>query len=547
VGLYHHRLTRIYILTCIYLWVGWIVACTPPQVTQGLIAVTIHADGKAFQVQVQAGSTVQDALTTAELTPGDTDRSEPPIYTVLSDGSEIRLIRVREEYYIEQEVVPFEHQELRNEALPIGERILSQPGVNGIQEITYRRVIEDEVEVSNTVVKTEIIQEAIPEIIMVGSQTPFASLAITGRIVYLSAGNAWIMDGTTGNRQAVVTTSDLDGQVFSLSPDGDWLLFTRVMGEENTINELWAARMDSDPTLMVNLGVNNIVHFADWGSSLSIVGYSTVEPRTAPPGWQANNDLSIIGVSPSGTVSPARLEIDSNSGGVYGWWGMDFVWALDGERLAYARPDSIGIYDTRQDILQAIVNLLPFQTGSDWAWVPGVSWAPDGNILYSVAHIAVPGLEVPEESPRFDLLAIPLTGGSPVNLVADVGMFAYPEPSPLASSIISGTQQEGSIPVIENAYQVAYLQAIFPSQSDTSRYRLFVMDRDGSNRVGLFPSEGAAGMDPQRVVWSPTQMGEETSYWIGLLFQGNIWLVDSSNGQAQQITGDGLTVRIDWR
>ena len=64
----------------------------------------------------------------------------------------------------------------------------------------------------------------------------------------------------------------------------------------------------------------------------------------------------IIGVSPSGYVSPARPELEANSGGIYGWWGMDFQWASDGVRLAYARPDSIGIYDTRLDILQPLVS-----------------------------------------------------------------------------------------------------------------------------------------------------------------------------------------------
>jgi len=512
-----------------------------------LISVSISADGKSYQVQVQAGSTVQDALTTAGLTTGDLDRSDPPLYTVLSDGSEVHLVRVREEYYIEQEVIPFEHQELRNEALSIGERLLSQPGVNGLQEITYLRVFEDDVEASNSIVKTEILQEAIPEIDMIGSQTPFASLAIPGRVAYLSAGNAWIMDANTANRRVVVTTSDLDGQIFALSPDGEWLLFTRAGVEDNTINQLWAAWLESDPPVMVDLGVTNVVHFADWGSGLSVVGYSTVEPRSAAPGWQANNDLSIIGVSPSGTVSPPRLELEANSGGVYGWWGMDFRWSVDGVRLAYARPDSIGIYDTRQDVLQPLLSLQPYQTGGDWAWVPGVSWSPDGNVIYTVQHTVIQGDEAVDESPQFDVVAIPLTGGAPVPLVADVGMFAYPEPSPLSSTVISSTVADGNLPVIENSYQVAYLQAIFPDESNNSSYRLYVMDRDGSNHTGLFPTEGAVGIEPQRVVWSPATMTENNQYFIGVLYQGNIWLINSITNQAQQITGDGLTVRMDWR
>ena len=531
----------------VILWAVWLAACSPPQVTQDVISVTVLADGKSYQVQVQAGSTVEDALTRAEINLGELDRSEPPLFTVLTDGSQANVVRVREEYYIEQVVIPFEHQELRNEALTLGERLLSQPGVNGLQEITYRRVYENGVELQNTVVKTETIQEAIPEIVMLGSQTPFASLVIPGKIAYLSAGNAWVMDGTTGNRRAIVTTGDLDGQVFSLAPGGDWLLFTRTADEDNIINRLWAARLDDETPLLLDLGVTNVIHFADWGAGLSVVGYSTVEPRSTAPGWQANNDLSIIGVSPSGYVSPARPELEANSGGVYGWWGMDFKWASDGVRLAFARPDSVGLYDTRLDLLQPLVSIIPFQTGGDWAWVPGVSWAPDGNVLYSVQHVEGPGSPSVEESPRFDLIAIPLGGGAPVSLVEDVGMFAYPEPSPLTSVIVHEADQENNAPVIENEFRVAYLQAIFPAQSESSRYRLYIMDRDGSNRIGLFPAEGATGIEPQRVIWSPYPVEESSHFAIGLIFQGNIWMVDSISGLAQQITGDGLTVRIDWR
>ena len=531
----------------VILWVVWLAACSPPQVTQDVISVSVLADGKSYQVQVQAGSTVEEALIRAEINLGELDRCEPPLYTVLTDGSQVAIVRVREEYYIEQVVIPFEHQELRNEALTLGERLLSQPGVNGLQEITYRRVYENGVELQNAIVKTEVIQEAVPEIVMVGSQTPFASLVIPGKIAYLAAGNAWVMEGTTGNRRAIVTTGDLDGQVFSLSPDGDWLLFTRNVDEDNVINSLWAARLDDETPLLLDLGVTNVIHFADWGAGLSVVGYSTVEPRSTAPGWQANNDLSIIGVSPSGYVSPARPELEANSGGVYGWWGMDFQWASDGVRLAFARPDSIGVYDTRLDILQPLVSIIPFQTGGDWAWVPGVSWAPDGNVLYSVQHVEVSGSSSPEASPQFDLIAIPLSGGIPVSLVQDVGMFTYPEPSPFTSTLIQEADQVNNTPTIEYGFRVAYLQAIFPTQSESSRYRLFVMDRDGSNRTGLFPAEGATGIDPQRVIWSPYPVEETNNFAIGLIFQGNIWLIDSLNGQSQQITGDGLTVRIDWR
>ena len=523
-----------------------LAGCTPPQVSQGEMTVDISADGKQYQVRIPAGSTVLDALTAAGVTMNALDHSEPPDYTVLSDGSQVKVVRVREEFYIEQVVIAFEHQTLRNESLPAGETRLSQPGVEGLQEVTYRRVYENEVEVSVSAVSTVVVREPVPEIVMLGSQTPFASQPIPGRMAYLSAGNAWVMEVSTGNRRPVVTTGDLDGQVFELSQDGKWLLFTRRGEAETTINTLWTVLLDQDDGQLVDLQAANIVHFAGWAPGLSMVAYSTVEQRSTAPGWQANNDLYTVGVRETGYLMPVMERLEANSGGVYGWWGMDFTWSNDGIRLAYARPDGVGLFDTRAEALTPLYDLIPFQTGSDWAWVPGVTWAPDNRVIYTVDHVAPAGSAAPEQSTRFDLLAIPLEGGAPLRLVSDVGMFAYPSPSPLQNPIVQVGSDEGG-PLLENVYQVAYLQAIFPAQSNTSRYRLVVMDRDGSNRRVLFPDEGAPGLDPQQVVWSPGPVGEAGGYRIVLLYQGNIWMVNLTDGEAQQITGDGLAVSVDWK
>jgi hypothetical protein len=90
------------------------------------------------------------------------------------------------------------------------------------------------------------------------------------------------------------------------------------------------------------------------------------------------------------------------------------------------------------------------------------------------------------------------------------------------------------------------LHAINPKQSKNSRYTLTIQDSDGSNRAALFPESSAPGLDPQPVVWSPP--GDDgASQWIALVYQGNLWLVDSLTGAARQLTGDGLVSRIDWR
>ncbi|MCJ7661720.1 MAG: G5 domain-containing protein [Anaerolineales bacterium] len=363
------------------------MGCSPPRVTQGVITIHVNADGEEHSIDVSAGVTAEDALNAAGVILGELDRADPPLYTVLSDGSIVRLIRVQEDYSVEQEVIPFEQQVLQNESLPVGEEYWLQLGKNGLKEITTRRVYEDGVEVTSNVVNSVIIEEAVPQIKMVGVQKPFTQIPIPGRLAYLLDGNVWVMEGTTGTRRQVVNTGDLDGRVFSLSPDGVWLLFTRIDEAEDTINTLWAAKVDDDEGLEIDLEAANIVHFADWKpGSVQVVAYSTVEPRSAAPGWQANNDLQLLTFSDSGYVRHLPTIVETNLGGLYGWWGTDYIWAPDGLRLAYARPDSIGIVDVQTGEQTPVLEFLPLQTYGDWAWVPGVAWGPDGKVLFSEIH-----------------------------------------------------------------------------------------------------------------------------------------------------------------
>ena len=159
-------------------------------------------------------------------------------------------------------------------------------------------------------------------------------------------------------------------------------------------------------------------------------------------------------------------------------------------------------------------------------------------MLFTVNHAPPPGSIAPEESPKFDLTAILVRHKESIQLVSDVGMFAYPIPSPIQ------IQPSG-----ESAFQVAYLQAIFPSQSDTSRYRLTVMDRDGSNQRELFPPQESPGIEPSGDwgTWSPAPLENSGNYAIAVLYLGNIWLIDPVTSEAWQVTGDGLIDRILWQ
>ncbi len=509
-----------------------LAACAAPQVTQGLITVSIFVDGEETSVSVPAGNTVDSALRAAGVILGQLDKTDPPLYTVLGDGSEVKVVRVEEEFIIEQEVIPFESQVVSNESLPEGQEYWLQLGENGLREITIRRLFEDGEEVSSVPVKSVVVEEPVPQIKMVGVQRSFVPFEIPGRLAYLSDGDAWFLEGTTGNRQQLVSTGDLDGRVFSLSPDGEWLLFTRSAEDEDTINTLWAIPVgDNEVGEAIDLEVSNIIHFADWKPDTDLtIAYSTVEARPGAPGWQANNDLKMLSFSPSGFIRELPEILETNSGGLYGWWGTSFKWSPDGQSLSYARPDEVGIVDLENNEQSPLKRFTPVQTFGDWAWVPSITWSPEGGVLYGIDHA------LPADSQVYNLEVLQVADGEQMVLNQEVGMFAYPISSPLTE-----------LPSGERAYQVAYLRALFPMQSETSRYELMVMDRDSSNKNLLFPFEGGEGLEPQTMVWSPEELDSSGNQAIGLVYQKNLWIIDSVTGEAWQITGDGLTSRIDWK
>lgn len=534
-----------------------LIGCTPGRVaTIDNIRITIEADGKQVPLQVPGGTTVQTALQQASITLNNLDRVDPPSYNVLANNSVVKVTRVREVFSVQETIVPFEKQTVHNESLPDGKTMLVQQGVNGSEQVTFRQVFENDKEVSKTVFKSEMIVEPMPEIMMVGVQKPFTPVPIPGKLVYLTGGNAWMMQTSTDNRKPVVTTGDLDGRIFSVSPKGDWLLFTRAEKVAATdkpassgataapakINSLWAVNLSEENSKPVNLKVDNVIHFAEWvpGKGLTIT-YSTVEPRETAPGWQANNDLQLLTFASTGAVIKQEKILETNMGGVYGWWGTSFAWSPDGALLAYARPDQVGLVDLDKKTQIPLANIVPYQTGSNWAWVPGLGWSADHNVMFLVTHMPKAGMESSEASPLFDLAGLPLNlddlgaSGPLISIVPQAGMFTYPVPAPVIRPDTHG-------------YQVAFLQAIFPEQSDSKRYRLVIMDRDGSDRKVIFPPEDQQGLDPdpQGKAWSPSTF-DNGHFWMAVSYQGNIWLVDTETGDSQEITGDGLISRMDWK
>ncbi len=517
----------IFLLAAVFLLQG----CTQESEVSS-IPVEINVDSELITTEIEIGSTIQTVLSLQEIVLNPLDKVDPPVFTVITEPISIDITRVEEKFESEEIVIPFEQQSVRNEALPERQNILIQPGVNGLREITYRLLYENGQLFSRTEVRRVEIVEPKPEILMIGVQSPFTSVPINGKLIYLSSGNAWMMENQTSNRLPILTNGKLDGRILNISPNGKWLLFSQISSDDEKINELWVINIESEEPKPVYLKVDNVIHFATWipGNTLSVL-VSTVEPRDVAPGWQANNNLLELSLGADGKLLRTREILESNSGGIYGWWGTSFQYSPDGKRLAFIRPDALGEINFKEQELEIFTSIVPYQTKSDWAWVSPLSWSPDNRFIYWVDHQKDLSLENPELSTVFDLNAFDTKTNQSLTAIENVGMFAH-------SSSIQSTE-------ILDYNRLTFLEAIFPESSNSSRYRLLVSDRDGSNSKVIFPSEDMQGLEPQKIYSSPCT--REQICQVGFIYQGNLWIIDMNNEHTtHQITGDGLITRLEW-
>jgi hypothetical protein len=502
-------------------------ACQPTPPVAG--QVFIEADGQRQAITLQSG-TVREALAQAGITLGKLDRVKPDLYTQLEPGLTIVVTRVTEEMMVEREVIPYERQTIINEALAAAETRLAQLGTNGEVEITLRVVKEDGQETSRTEIARNTLTAPVPEIMVIGPQgAALPAVDIEGTIAYISNGEAWLMRSTNTSRRALTTHSQLDEQVFALSPDSRQLLYTTALTHaiDLPLNELWlvSTTIVGEPPLTT--GIRGVLS-AVWSPVVSpaLVAYSTAERSANPPGWQANNDLWLVSPSLSENGPPAPVEvIPRNTNGQYPWWGTTFAWSPDGQQLAYARADQIGVISlittsaTLSHTLTPLMDFTPLDTFSDWVWVPGLSWSPDGKFIAAVIHGPPLAQEPATESPVFDLWLFSVDGRISAKVAEQVGMWANPVWGPAG---------------------IAFGQAVNPLKSVNSRYSLQLMDRDGSNQRQIFPFQEEPGVQYPELAWSPT--GKELLF----IYNGNLHLTGPGGGVPKQLSIDGQASRPQW-
>jgi hypothetical protein len=508
-------------------------ACVLPP-TDSAYTVTLVVGGESRTVVTEA-LTVRDLLAEAGVALDENDRVVPAETAYLEDGAVVRVIRVDVRTEAVQREIPFERETGRDASVPAGETRLLQAGITGLEEITYRIIVEDGEEVDRQVLRRVTLREPRNEIVLIGAQPELKPVPITGTVVFIADRNAWAMQTTSPNQRRLTHTGDLDGHVLALSPDGSHLLYTRVpteTGEGVPINTLWVietATVDAKP---VRLEAEGIL-WADWapdcqGAPTGVgcrIAYTTGTRVEGDPGWKAENDLWVAWPRASdGRLFKQRRVVEPSAGGTYGWWGTTYAWSPGGQYLAYARADEVGVVNVYSGVQSPLVRFSPYRTYALWAWTPTVSWSPKGNFVITTLHGPSPTGEAPEDSPVFDVWAFDATGTVSAELSSEAGMWAAPAYAP-----------EGD--------RVAFFRSRSPYTSKTSGYDLYLMDRDGSGHRRLFPPEGEIGMEyhPQMLAWGAG--GDR----LIVVYHGNLYMILVTTGEVRQLTSGGNATAVLWQ
>ena len=499
--------------------------------SSGMRDVSVFCDNIRYVSQVPLTATVSDALTAVGIRLESSDIVTPGLSQAVPADGVIRVTRISSSDVVTEQVIPFPSRTVRNESLPDGEMRIVQQGQNGLRQITTRYTYENGVQSSKAVVSAITVREPIPEILMRGAKAEYAPIKITGRLIYISDGNAWMMEGSTENRTPLVSTGDLDGRVLDLSSDGKWLLFSRA-GETTEVNSLWMLDISDWNASPISLRVSNVLHYASWlpGNTRRFV-YSKVEPSDQTPGWKALNDLRMQFVSDTGMLMTQEEILAPEPGGTYGWWGTEFSLSDDARQLIFASTESIGTVDRLSGEKQERIRFMPYEkTRSDWAWIPGFCWDIDNTGFYFTFHGKPDGSVQTFDPADYHIAYYDLQAGEFRTLIENAGLFSYPSVSPRFSNGES---------------YLAWMQTDLPQQVESERYHIMMSDENGENQRVVYPARGSSGyITPQHPVWSPDTT--ETTSWIAFLNDGNIWLVNPFAGIYNQITSDNSITKFIW-
>jgi uncharacterized protein YabE (DUF348 family) len=133
------------------------------------VPVIIHADGRTLRTRTHR-LTVGDVLSDLGISVQGLDYAEPDLQAPLGEGQEIRVMRVREDIFVQQEPIPFETSWAPNPELEIDRQAVGQEGAPGAYARRIKVRYEDGAEVGRWVEAEWVARPPQPKILNYGTK-----------------------------------------------------------------------------------------------------------------------------------------------------------------------------------------------------------------------------------------------------------------------------------------------------------------------------------------------------------------------------------------
>ncbi len=131
-------------------------------------AVSLTVDGKTLKCSTHS-ATVKDFLAEQNITLGKDDEITPKLDEKITSGLTVSVKRVEYKNQTVKESINFETEQQQSSELASGETKVTQEGINGEKEVTYKVKYVDGKEASKEKVSEKVTKEPVNKIVAVGT------------------------------------------------------------------------------------------------------------------------------------------------------------------------------------------------------------------------------------------------------------------------------------------------------------------------------------------------------------------------------------------
>jgi uncharacterized protein YabE (DUF348 family) len=137
--------------------------------------VSVWVDGRRLKTRTQA-ATAADVLAELNVVLYGEDFAQPDLQTPITDGMEVRVVRVRHEVVIDQEVIPFDTRHEADPDVELDHEVLGQEGVPGVHERRTLVTYEDNNETKRELMADFVARQPEPKIYKYGTKVVVRTL-----------------------------------------------------------------------------------------------------------------------------------------------------------------------------------------------------------------------------------------------------------------------------------------------------------------------------------------------------------------------------------